>query len=77
MYNNTNHQNVQQEHTTHNNLYTLDNYKLQLCSDLEDPNRTNDWNSTNSHKIELVIAYNNNAGKIHYIQNYSMHCISN
>ena len=59
---NTNHQNVQQEQTTHNNLHTLDNYELQLYSDLEDLNGTDDWNSTNSHKSELVIAYNNKVG---------------
>ena len=29
---------------------------------LEDPYRTDDWKSTNSHKSELVIAYNNKAG---------------
>ena len=41
VYNNTNHQNVQQEQTTHNSLYTLANYKLQLSSDLEDPIEVN------------------------------------
>ena len=25
-------------------------------------NRTDDWNSTNSHKSELVLTYNNKAG---------------
>ena len=30
VYSNTNHQNVQQEQNTHNSLYTLVNYKLQL-----------------------------------------------
>ena len=38
-------------------------YKWQLSSDLEDPNGTDDLNSTNSHKSELVIAYNNKAEK--------------
>ena len=32
-----------------------------MNSDLEDPNGTDDWNSTNSHKSELIIAYNNKA----------------
>ena len=32
-----------------------------MNSDLEDPNGTNDWKSTNSHKSELIIAYNNKA----------------
>ena len=45
----------------HNSLYTLANNKLQLSSDLEDPNEANEWNSTNSHESELVIAYNTNA----------------
>ena len=36
-------------------MYTLADNKLQLSSDLEDF----DWNSTNSHKGELIIAYNN------------------
>ena len=57
-----NYQNVQQEHTTHNSLYTLDNYELQLNSDPEDPNGTDNWKSTNSHNSELGIAYNNKAG---------------
>ena len=57
---NINHKNVQQEQTTHNSLYTLTNYKIQLNYDLEDPNGTNEWKSTNSHKIELIIAYDNN-----------------
>ena len=58
---------LQQEQTTHNSLYTLANYKLQLSSDLEDPNGADKWKSTNSHKDELVIAYNNKAGynKLH------------
>ena len=33
-----------------------------MSYDLEDPYRTNDWKSTNSHKGELVIAYNNKVG---------------
>ena len=59
MYNNINYQNVQQEQTTHNGLYTLANHKLQLSSNQEDPNGADDWKSTNSHKGELAIAYNN------------------
>ena len=39
-------------------LYTLATIKLQLSSDLEDL----DWNSTKSHKRELIIAYNNKVG---------------
>ena len=39
---NTNHQNIQQEQNNHNSLYTLANYELQLNSDLENPNGTND-----------------------------------
>ena len=33
-----------------------------MSSDLQDPNKTNDWKRTRSHKDELVIAYNNKAG---------------
>ena len=33
-----------------------------MNSDLEDPNEADDWKSTNSHKGELVIAYNTKAG---------------
>ena len=64
VYSNTNQQNLQQEQATHNSLYTLANYKLQLNSDLEDPNGTDDWKSTNSHKSELIIACNNKARKL-------------
>ena len=62
VYNNINHYNVQQEQTIHNSLYTIANNKLQLSSDLEDPNGADDWKSTNSHKRELDIAYNTEAG---------------
>ena len=58
MYNNIDHHNVDQKQTNHNSLYTLANNKLQLSSDLEEL----DWNSTDSHKGELVIAYNNRVG---------------
>ena len=40
MYSNTIHPNVKQGQTTHNSLYNLTNYKLQLNFDLEDPNGT-------------------------------------
>ena len=62
VYSNINHKNVQQEWTTHNSLYHLANSKLQLNYDLEKSYRTNDLKSTNSHKGELVIAYNNKVG---------------
>ena len=32
-----------------------------MSSDLEDLNEADDWKSTNSHKGELIIAYNNKA----------------
>ena len=62
VYSNINHHNIQQEQTIHNSLYTFANNKLQLSSDLEDPNKTDYWKSTNSHEGELVTAYNNNDG---------------
>ena len=31
-----------------------------MSSDLEDPNKADAWKSTNSHEVELVIAYNIN-----------------
>ena len=62
MCSNINYNNVQQEQTNRNNSYTLADNKLQLSSDLEDSNKTDDWKSTNSHKGELVIAYDTNAG---------------
>ena len=62
MYSNINHKIVQQKHTTPNSIYTLANYKLQLNSDLETLNGTDDWKSTNSRKNELIFAYNNKAG---------------
>ena len=55
MYNNIDQDNVDWKQTNHNSLYTLDDNKLQLSSDLEDLN----WNSTDSHEGELIIAYNN------------------
>ena len=62
VYNNIDYHNVQQKKTIYNSLYTLANNKLQLSSDLEDPNTADDWKSTNSYKGELVIAYNTKAG---------------
>ena len=62
VYSNISHKNVQQERTTHNSLYPLTNSQPQLNYDLEDPYRTDDWKGTNSHKGELVIAYNNKVG---------------
>ena len=50
VYSNINYKNVQQKQTTHTSLYRLTNSELQLIYDLEDPYRTNDWKSTNSHK---------------------------
>ena len=62
VYRNINYHNIQHEQTTHNSLYTLDNFQLQLSCDLEVLNEADDWKNTNSHKSELVIAYNNKAG---------------
>ena len=59
MYSNINHKYVQQERTIYNSPYCLANSKLQLNYDLEELYRTNDWKSINSHKGELVIAYDN------------------
>ena len=58
MYNSIDHHNVDQKQTNYNSLYTLVNNKLQSIFDLEDLN----WNSTDSHKGELVIAYDNKVG---------------
>ena len=60
MYNKIEDNKIQQEETNHNSFCTLFNNKLQLSYDLEDLNKIDDWNSTNSHKGELVITYNNN-----------------
>ena len=62
VYSNINHKNVQQEQTTHNSFYRLTNSKLQLNYNLEDLYRTDNWKSTNNHKGELVIAYDNKIG---------------
>ena len=61
-YSNIESHKIQQEQTNHNSLYTPANNELQLSSRLEDPNKANDWKSTNSHEGELVIAYDTNAG---------------
>ena len=58
MYSNIDLNNIDQKQTTNDNLYTLADNKLQLSSDLEDL----DWNSTDSHENELVIAYDNKVG---------------
>ena len=62
MYNNIDHQTMQQKETNHNSLYILADNELQSNFDLEDQNEAVDWNSTNSHKSELVIAYDNKVG---------------
>ena len=59
MYNNIDHQTVHQKQTNHNSLYTLADSELQSSFDLEDQNEAIDWNNTNSHKGELIIAYDN------------------
>ena len=58
MYSKIAHNNVNQKQTTNHNLYTLAYNKLQLSSDLEDL----DWDSTNNHKGDLIITYNNEVG---------------
>ena len=55
VYSHIDHDSVDLKQRNHNNPYTLADNKLQLSSDLEDL----DWNSTNSHKGELIIAYDN------------------
>ena len=46
----------------HNSYYTLVDKELRSSSHLEDPNKTNDWKTTDTHGGELVVAYDNNAG---------------
>ena len=58
MYNNIDHDTTDQKQTTHNSLYTLVDNKLQLSSELEDL----DWNSTDSHQCELIIACKKKVG---------------
>ena len=58
MYNNIDQDNIDWEQTNQNSLYTLAKKKLQLSSDLEDL----DWNSTDNHNGELIIAYDNKVG---------------
>ena len=62
VYNNIDYQNIQQEQTINNSIYTLADNELQLSSDLEDPNEADDQKSTNNQKDVLVIAYNTKAG---------------
>ena len=59
MYNNIDHQTAQQKQINHNSLYTLADNEIQSSSDLEDQNEAVDWKSTNGHKGELVVAYDN------------------
>mmetsp|Transcript_55032 Transcript_55032/g.61536 ORF Transcript_55032/g.61536 Transcript_55032/m.61536 type:complete len:406 (+) Transcript_55032:52-1269(+) len=59
MYNNIDHQTAQQKQTNHNSLYTIANNEIQSSSDLEDQNEAVGWKSTNGHKGELVVAYDN------------------
>ena len=58
MYSSTAHGNANQRQTTGCNVYTITDNKLQSSSDLEDL----DWDSTNSHTGELIIAYDNKIG---------------
>ena len=58
MYNTIDHDNIDQKQTTCGSFYTLTDNKLQLSFDCEDL----DWNSTNSHEGELIIAYDNKVG---------------
>ena len=58
MYNNIDHNNVNQKQTNYHNLYTFADDELHLRSDIEDFK----WNSTDSHKSELIIAYDNKVG---------------
>ena len=62
VYSNINHKNVQHVQTTYDSLYRLADYELQLKYDLEELCRTNDSKSANSHKGELIIAYNTKVG---------------
>ena len=58
MYSHINHNNVDWKQRNHHNLFTFVDDKLQLSSDLEHL----DWNSTDSHEGELVLAYDNKVG---------------
>ena len=58
MYNNIDYDDVDWKQTNPNSLYILADHKLQLSSYLEDLN----WNNTDSHEGELIIAYNNEVG---------------
>ena len=52
------HDNANQKQTINRNIYTVTDNKLQSSSDLEDL----DWDSTDSHIGELIIAYDNEIG---------------
>ena len=58
MYNNIYHDNVNQKQTNNHNIYTFVDEELHLRSDIEDL----EWNSIDSHKGELIIAYDNKIG---------------
>ena len=58
MYNNIDHDTVDQKQTTYDSLYTLADNKPQLGSELEDL----DWISTDSHKDEPIIASEDKVG---------------
>ena len=58
MYSNTDHYHTNQEQITNHNLYTITDNKLRSSSDLEEL----DWDITNNHKGELIIAYDNKIG---------------
>ena len=62
VYSNINYKNVQQERTAHDSLYRPADYKLQLNYNVEELYRMDDWRSTNSHKVELVITYDTKVG---------------
>ena len=53
---------TQNKRTNQNNrCYTLFDNELQSSPQLEDPNKTYDWKTTNNYEDELVMAYNNNS----------------
>ena len=60
-YSNIEDHKIHQEQTNRNNNFYINN-KLQSSSHLEDPNKTNDWKTANSHEGELVMAYNTKNG---------------
>ena len=58
MYSNTTHYHTNQEQTTNHDLYTITDNKLRSSFDLDDI----DWDTTDDHKGELIIAYENKTG---------------